>query len=328
MSRTIFLAGLTALMAVAVQSAPAQAQLARTWVSNVNGNDANDCNRLTPCRTFQRAHDNTLALGEISVLDPGAYGGVTITKGISIINDGVGEAGMLVSGGVAGATINAGANDHVSLRGITIKGIGFGGGNGIVVGSVGSLSVENSVIRNMTNAQSQLLGHGIIFNPNGASPAKARLVVSNTLISDNDGHGMSIIPNGSMLVTGEINRTEVYSNGGHGIVAHVGANFSGNIFVAIANSVAGGNNFVGFASSTDGGPGFSSLGITNSVAANNTIAGVSTGNEFHTEVNIGYSMIYFNGAAWPGANVTSFGNNIVVRNGGGNPAAAFTLHLL
>ena len=74
------------LLALGMLAAPAQAQLARTWVSSL-GNDANDCNRSTPCKTFQRAHDNTLALGEISVLDPGGYGAVTITKGISIINE-------------------------------------------------------------------------------------------------------------------------------------------------------------------------------------------------------------------------------------------------
>jgi hypothetical protein len=87
---------------------PAEAQLARTFVSSL-GNDANDCGRLTPCRTFQRAHDQTLSLGEITVLDPGGYGAVNITKGISIINDGVGEAGVLLSGGLIGIAVNAGA---------------------------------------------------------------------------------------------------------------------------------------------------------------------------------------------------------------------------
>src|SRR5262249_806804 len=128
--------------------APAEAQLARTFVSSF-GNDAADCNRATPCRTFQRAHDQTLTLGEITVLDPGGYGSVTITKGMSIINDGVGEAGVLVSGGATGITIMAGATDAISLRGLTIKGIGFGGSAGIWFKTTGkSLSVENCVIRN------------------------------------------------------------------------------------------------------------------------------------------------------------------------------------
>src|SRR5215813_13690364 len=111
------------VLALGLGALPAQAQSARTFVSSL-GNDAYDCARLTPCRTFQRAHDNTLASGEITVLDPGGYGAVTITKAISIINDGVGEAGILVSGGFAGITVEAGAADAVSLRGLTIKGLG------------------------------------------------------------------------------------------------------------------------------------------------------------------------------------------------------------
>ena len=103
-------------------AAPAQAQLARTYVSAATGSDLNNCDRLTPCRTFQHAHDQTLAQGEITVLDAGGYGGVTINRAISIINDGVGEAGALVSGGATGITINAPATDAVSLRGLTIKG--------------------------------------------------------------------------------------------------------------------------------------------------------------------------------------------------------------
>src|SRR5215510_7123883 len=110
---TSSLAALAILLALGMSSAPVHAQLARTFVSAASGNDANDCNRLTPCRTFQAAHDKTLSIGA-----------VTITKPISIINDGVGEAGVLVSGGANGITIAASPLDAISLRGLTIKGIG------------------------------------------------------------------------------------------------------------------------------------------------------------------------------------------------------------
>src|SRR5690349_9687173 len=63
--------------------APAQAQSNRTFVSG-RGFDSNPCSLAAPCRTFQRAHDQTNAGGEIDVLDPGGYGAVTITKAISI----------------------------------------------------------------------------------------------------------------------------------------------------------------------------------------------------------------------------------------------------
>src|SRR4051812_18073188 len=149
---------ITVLLSLGFHIVPAEAQLARTWVSS-QGNDGNDCNRLTPCRTFQRAHDGTLPLGEITVIDPGGYGAVTITKGISIINDGVGEAGLLVSGGLVGITINAEATDRVSLRGLTVKGIGFGGGNGIKFNSGASLTIENCVVRNLTGDAIQMTGN-------------------------------------------------------------------------------------------------------------------------------------------------------------------------
>jgi len=102
----------------------AQAQYVRTCVS-ANGNDANTCHCTTPCRTFQRAHNQTLSDGEITVLDAGGYGPVTITKSISIVNDGSGEASIIVAGDApikTGITVNAPAGGYVNLRGLTIQG--------------------------------------------------------------------------------------------------------------------------------------------------------------------------------------------------------------
>src|SRR5262249_35147531 len=85
--------------------APAWAQSARTFVSAQIGGDTNDClSPATPCRTFQGAHNKTSDQGEITVLDSGGYGALTITKSISITSDGS-EASILVSGGSVGITI-------------------------------------------------------------------------------------------------------------------------------------------------------------------------------------------------------------------------------
>src|SRR5262249_44445585 len=151
--------------------------------------DANapNCVRLAPCKTFQTAHDNTLANGEITVLDPGSYGSLTITKNISVINDGVGEAGILVSGGGTGITINAPAAAG-SLRGLTIKGIGFGGGNGINFTAGAALNVENCVVRNLDT-----LGFGIIFQPS----TSATLQVTNSVFTDNTASAIFVVPGGS-----------------------------------------------------------------------------------------------------------------------------------
>src|SRR5206468_2077316 len=122
------------LLALALSLAPAQAQMARTFVSSVNGNDANDCSQPTPCRTFQAAHDKTFDGGEVAVLSTGGYGALTITKSISIVSE-AGEASILVSGGATGISINASAASYVNLRGITVQGIGFGGGTGLRLNS-------------------------------------------------------------------------------------------------------------------------------------------------------------------------------------------------
>src|SRR5215218_363048 len=104
-----------ALLAPLLAAAPAHAQATRTWVSGV-GDDANPCSRTAPCKTFAGAISKTAASGEINVLDPGGFGGVTITKAITIQAIGV-SAGVLVSG-TNGIIINAGPSDVVSLRGL------------------------------------------------------------------------------------------------------------------------------------------------------------------------------------------------------------------
>src|ERR687883_908174 len=58
-------------------------QATRTWVSGV-GDDANPCSRTAPCKTFAGAISKTAAKGEINCLDPGGFGGVTITKSLAI----------------------------------------------------------------------------------------------------------------------------------------------------------------------------------------------------------------------------------------------------
>jgi hypothetical protein len=85
MSRLVRTLSITvSLLALA---AAAQAQATRTWVSAV-GDDVNPCSRTAPCKTFAGAISKTARGGEISVLDPGGYGAVTITKSITLNGDG------------------------------------------------------------------------------------------------------------------------------------------------------------------------------------------------------------------------------------------------
>ena len=133
-----------------------RAQATRTWVSGV-GDDANPCSRTAPCKTFAGAISKTAAGGEINVIDPGGYGGVTITKSITI-NGGGSFASVLVSG-TNGIIVNVGSTDVVTIRNVSINGVGAGL-SGIKMIGAGSLFVENVDIHQFTDK-------GIDFQPNG-----------------------------------------------------------------------------------------------------------------------------------------------------------------
>jgi hypothetical protein len=105
------------------------------------------------------------------VLDPVGYGAVTITKAISIVNDGAGVAAIGSLGAPSG---NAGASDSVHLRGLTIEGFGSGI-SGILFNTGENLEIENCVIRNFGNV-------GIEISPSTSSSFS----VSTTIASNNN----------------------------------------------------------------------------------------------------------------------------------------------
>src|SRR5215210_5606986 len=113
---------LTASVLFCLVSSSAHAQATRTWVSGV-GDDVNPCSRTAPCKTFAGAISKTAASGEISVLDPGGFGAVTITKSITLNGDGT-LAGILAS--LTNGVIINGANVNVTLRSLSINGAGNG----------------------------------------------------------------------------------------------------------------------------------------------------------------------------------------------------------
>ena len=163
-------------------SAPASAQATRTWVSGV-GDDVNPCSRTAPCKTFAGAISKTAAGGEINCLDPAGFGGVTIGKALTL-SCGYTLGSILASGG-PGITINAGVNDRVSLRGISINGVNQAltpGTIGIRILGAKSVSIEDSVISNM-NLQ------GI---QDSRTAGTTELFVRNTMISHNNSSGIGL----------------------------------------------------------------------------------------------------------------------------------------
>jgi hypothetical protein len=285
-----------ALLALGLSAAPAQAAPNRTWVSG-HGTDSGACTLAAPCRTFAFALTQTAAGGEIDVLDPAGYGPVTITKSISIVNDGVGTAGIRAESGNA-ITINAGAGDSVHLRGLTLRGlipIGGGGAAGIVFNTGGNLAIENCDIRNF--------GDGIFI------ASFTNFSVSNTIASNNFFGGIGI-----NSASGVLSKVKTNNNRFSGIqvnssnVTIVDSEATGNILVAL--HVAG-------AGVLASGPGTAVM-VRNSVASYNTI-GLQVYN--NAILRVAHSVVTGNDTgvnSFLGGIINSYGDNDIDGNTNNN----------
>jgi hypothetical protein len=286
---------------------PVGAGATRTWVSGT-GDDAYPCSRTSPCKTFAGAISKTAAGGEIDVLDPGAYGAVTITKSISIVADGQ-EAGVLVNGTNA-ILVNAGSTDVVVLRGLDIDGGGTGL-NGIRFVNGATLHVEDTTINNFTQK-------GIDFEPSD----DAQLFVTGSDIRHNDvtgtGGGIFVQPTGTNTADALIDGVRLDQNL-YGVKAGPRAD------VTLSDSIASGNVRDGAIASSTGAA--ADLDVEGSTLTDNGMAGARAANAGGT-VRLSDNFIGGNDdglVSESGGTVLSFGNNSVARNNtNGNPTATLT----
>ena len=158
-------------------SAAAQAQASRTWVKS-NGDDAASCSRTAPCRTYIGAFNRTAAGGEINAIDSGNFGAVNITQAITIDGAGV-FAGILASATTNGITVNVPATAVVTLRNLSINGLGTGA-NGIKFIAGKTLNVENCQIFGNAAASPNGVGISVALTATGSN-----LNVRNTNIFGN-----------------------------------------------------------------------------------------------------------------------------------------------
>lgn len=220
----------------------AQAQTQRSFVAS-NGNDANNCLRPTPCRTFTRALVTTLAGGEVVVVDSAGYGAVTINQSVTISAPLGVQASVTAAAGAAGITVTGG---DVVLRGLALLGQGTGT-NGIAFSGGTSLFVENCTINGFTNA-------GI-----SATSGNAQLFVKDTNIRNGGLDGIFVSGLSATIDNCRLERNGTNSNG-FGIYAFT------NSLVTVSDTVAA-NNGQGFVAED------SQLNAENCVAANNTLNG-------------------------------------------------------
>jgi parallel beta helix pectate lyase-like protein len=272
-----------------------RAQASRTWVSGV-GDDANPCSRTAPCKTFAGAISKTAAAGEINIIDPAGYGGVTITKSITI-NGGGSFASILVSG-TNGVIVNVGASDVVTIRNVSINGLGTGLSGIKMLGS-GSLFVENVDIHQFTDK-------GIDFQPTGA----AQLFVTNAAIR-NTGGGILVKPAAGISTTAQV-RDSILEQNVYGIRAEDRSSVSierstaaGNLnngFLAISASQAVQMTIDSSIASNNRNPSSSSSGIH----SNGALSTIRISNVVVTNNDIGLTLA--------GGSVASWGNNKIAGN--------------
>jgi hypothetical protein len=272
----------------------AHAQATRTWVSGI-GDDVNPCSRTAPCKTFAGAISKTAAGGEIDALDPAGYGAVTIVKSMTI-DGGSGQVGSILASGTNGVTVNAGANDVVTIRNISFQGLaqstGGVGLNGIQLLNAKSLHVEHCTIQNFGQ-------NGInIVSGNGA-----KVFVDDTVSRGNTGNGLNIVATNSNVRVSVSNSH--FSDNSNGI-------FSGDFSTTtVSNSEASGNALSGFAAFGSGGA--ATMNVVNSTTTNNQTSGISAGGgSASAQIRISNVTITSNSAGLViGSNgtIVSFGNN-------------------
>jgi len=297
MSRTrILFVPLGLIVLIFTVSSLANAQATRTWVSGV-GDDANPCSRTAPCKTFAGAISKTAASGEISVLDPGGFGVVTITKAITINGDGT-LAGIL-NAGTTGIIVNAGANDVVYIRNVSINGAGTGL-NGIRFLAGKTLHVENCNIYGQGNNTAGN-GHGIFVN---VTASNSFVFVKNTNIKTCAVDGVAV-QTSSGFVAGALEHVRLEG-------MPTGLLVGNNAFVSVRDSELNGNTSTGVNITGSGTP----TAYIENCMINNGVTAINVGASGF--LNLSSSNISGNttavASAAPAANLKSAGNNRLLAN--------------
>jgi len=312
---------LATALACSLATAPAHAR-ARTFVASY-GNDSNPCTFGSPCKTFQQAVTLVDAGGEVTAIDSAGFGPITINKGVTITSPAGVEAGIVPVATGNGITINAGPNDAVILRGLTLNG-SDGAYYGIVFNSGGSLTVTDCVVQQFVNAGGfPPTGIGILIQPTSGT---VNFTITNTIAVSNGGVGIAYSPlSGGATTTGVIDHVVANSNLA-GILAFTQTPAGGTAVIAISNSVANSNVSTGV--NIGNGLGTMTVTIDNVSAIGNNVGIAATTN---ATALLGRSVITGNNVGVSNATMSNtfytYGNNqINLNNTDINPSlnTAFT----
>jgi len=267
--RSAALAGIL-LTQVAFCASPSLAASNVTFVSGKGTNSGTCSDPASPCRTFNFAIGLTSPGGEIKALDPANYGIVAITKSVTIT--GV-EGASIYAAGPYGIAVNAGENDVVTIRNLTIEGHKTAT-RGLSLVKVGSLNLKNCVFTNFVS-------DGIFIDPKAGTTLFRLADVES---SENGGSGFYFLAENSAVTKGIIDRSKFHHNGGGGIYTYRNSN-DATLDLVVNASEATNNGSTGFHTGAQG-----TFALRNSV---------STGNAYGVYINTqmsstGDNLIYGN----------------------------------
>ena len=273
----------------------AQAQATRTWVSGV-GDDVNPCSRTAPCKTYAGAISKTAKDGEISTLDPGGFGAVTITKSITINGGNGGQGyGSILASLVNGIVINiTDVNDvrkSVRLDWLNINGASTGL-DGIKFSNGNVLHVSNTLIDGFTSDGIEV------------TAATPTVVIENTRIRNCVGNGIRTNSGTGAGIKATVANSIITRNG-------VGVNFENGTLGSVYDSTVANNTSHGLqvGEPTAG----SNMNVVNVNVSNNAGTGVNVLNS--SRARIARCNIFQNNVSLAPANlVDSGGNNSIAGN--------------
>jgi len=280
----------------------------RTFVAS-DGNDANACSLIAPCRTFQAAVNLVDSAGEVVALDSGGFGTVSISKSVTI----------RVPRGIVGSITAPAGNDGVVVAGtaIVVRLVGLTitsnsqSGNGIRLLQGSELSVEG--------CSTEGFDIGILNEAPGG-----RLGVQDTTIRG--AHNGVKVQTASGNALGRLDRVRVENHTAHGIYAGGNSTLTARDTVVVGRGTSFGDSYSGFVAL--GTPAGAALLIVEGSMVSETACGicagpVNTGGPTKVVVSNSTSVHNDRGAESFGGSggtntILTFGNNRITENGSCN----------
>jgi hypothetical protein len=200
------------------------------------GDDVNPCSRTAPCKTFAGAISNTAVGGEISVLNPGGFGAVTITQSVTIDGDGT-LASILANAG-NGITVN-GPGVVLTLRNISLVCTNGGALKGVHLVNGAAAILDHVTISGFETAVASTTGNVLVINSTLTRNAGFAVhALGGSITVEN-----STLTNNGVAVQSETGATVNLSN--NGIYNNLTGFGCGGGFLATANNNRKGNNVGG-----------------------------------------------------------------------------------